>query len=78
MSPEEREMLERLLRISEQNNRILRVMRREVLWSRYFRVLYMLAIVGIAVAIYYFIKPYLGSLDGAAEAAKKAQELLQR
>lgn len=73
MNPEEREMLERLLKISEHNNRILRVMRREVLWSRFFKVFYLIAIIAISYAIYYYLQPYLGNLDSAMQIIEKAK-----
>ncbi len=67
METEEQEMLERVLKLSEQNNRILRGMRREATWSRIFHILYWVLIIGVSVASYYYIKPYLGQLNDALE-----------
>jgi hypothetical protein len=62
MEPEERHMLEKVLRITEHNNRILRHMRREILIMRFIHILYWLLIMGALIAgYYYFVEPYLGS-----------------
>jgi hypothetical protein len=59
MEPEERKMLERLLHISEHNNRVLRHIRREMLLVRFIRIFYYLLILGVALVAYYYVKPYL-------------------
>lgn len=69
MEPEERQMLERLLHISEHNNRILTHMRREMLFHRYYRVLVLLLAIVAAVAIYYYIKPYIENVVTTLETA---------
>jgi hypothetical protein len=63
MDDEERKMLEKVLQISEQTNRVVRRMRREVIFGRIFHLLYWVIILGVAYAGYYYIKPYLGSTD---------------
>jgi hypothetical protein len=63
MDEEERKMLERVLAISEQTNRVVRRMRHEELLMRFFHVFYWIVILGIAYLGYYFIKPYLGNVD---------------
>jgi hypothetical protein len=65
MEPEERKMLERLVQISEQNNRMLQKMRRAVLWGRFVHMVYLIVIVSLSVASYYYIKPYIGTLTSA-------------
>ena len=62
MEPEERQMLERLLRLSESNNRILRRLHRYHLIGRFIHLFYWLVILGVSIAIYFFIKPYLNNL----------------
>jgi hypothetical protein len=69
MEPEERKMLERLLHISEHNNRILRHIRREMLFTRFYRLFLLLLTIGVAVVIYYYIKPYL---DGVVTTIQSA------
>lgn len=75
MNADERHMLEEILKITEQNNRILRRMRREVVLGRLFHILYWAIIIAVAVASYYYIKPYLGSLDGALQTVDKFKDI---
>ena len=65
MDPEDKKKLDRLLLISENNNRLLRRMRREVLWMRFFRVVYLVVILGAIVAGYLYFSPYFGSFQNA-------------
>lgn len=59
MNSEERELLERTLRISEENNKILRGMRRAGRLATGFRIFYWLVIIGLGFGTYYFIEPYV-------------------
>jgi hypothetical protein len=67
MDQEERDILERILKLTEQNNRMLRNMRREVVLGRVFHIVYWIIIISIAVASYYYIKPYLGTITDAID-----------
>ncbi|MDQ3014241.1 MAG: hypothetical protein M3Q73_00035 [bacterium] len=69
MESEERKILEKLLHISEHNNRILSHMRREMLFHRYYRVFVLLFAIGAAVVIYYYIKPYIENVVTTLETA---------
>ena len=59
MNSEERELLERTLKISEENNRILKGMRRASRLGTAFRIFYWLVIIGLGFGTYYFIEPYV-------------------
>ena len=59
MSPEERELLNRSIKISEENNRMLRGMRRSARFSSFLRVIYWLIIIVTAFGTYYFIQPII-------------------
>lgn len=59
MNSEERELLERTLRISEENNKILKGMRRAGRLGTAFRIFYWLVIIGLGFGAYYFIEPYV-------------------
>lgn len=59
MNSEERELLERTLRISEENNKILKGMRRSNRLATIFKVFYWLVIIGLGFGAYYFIEPYV-------------------
>ena len=59
MTPEEKSLLERTYKMAEENNAILRGIRRSNRWSTVFRVLYWVIIIGLGVVSYYFVQPYL-------------------
>lgn len=63
MNSEERELLERTLRISEENNKILKGMRRAGRLATGFRIFYWLVIIGLGFGAYYFIEPYVKQLN---------------
>ncbi len=64
MSPEERSLLERTYKISEENNQILRSMRNTARIGTIMRVLYWIVILGLSFGAYYFIQPYLQTVMG--------------
>ena len=78
MDEDDNKILEKLLYISEQNNRLLRRMRREVLIARYIHVLYWIIIVGIAVMSYNYLKPYLGNLTAALQNMDKIKSYIPK
>ncbi|MBM2818198.1 MAG: hypothetical protein HW401_788, partial [Parcubacteria group bacterium] len=55
----EKELLERTLKISEENNKILKNMRRAGRLGAAFRIFYWLVIIGLGFGTYYFIEPYV-------------------
>lgn len=59
MNSEERELLERTLKISEENNRILKGIRRTGRLATAFKIFYWLLIIGLGFGAYYFIEPYV-------------------
>lgn len=59
MDPKDKELLERTLKISEENNKILKSMRRASRLGTAFRIFYWLVIIGIGLGSYYFVEPYL-------------------
>jgi hypothetical protein len=65
MEPEERKMLEKVLHIVEHNNRMLRRIRHEVWFARLSHLIYWIIILGISIAGYYYLKPYIGNLNSA-------------
>ncbi|TSD02651.1 MAG: Uncharacterized protein Athens071416_587 [Parcubacteria group bacterium Athens0714_16] len=58
MPKDEKELLEETYKLSEENNSILRKMRRSVIYDRIFRIIYWLIALGLATSLYYFIQPY--------------------
>lgn len=61
MTPEERSLLERTHALVEENNNILRKMRRAGRWSAVFRIIYWVLIIGLGLGAYYALQPYLMS-----------------
>ncbi len=64
MTPEERQLLIQTHRLVEENNALLRKMRRAAILGSIFRVLYWIVIIGLSVGAYYFIQPYVEQLQG--------------
>ena len=88
MTPEEKSLLERTYRLAEENNKILRGIRRSNRFSAVMRVLYWLVIIGLSIGALYFIQPYLtlmtnsisqlqGGLNSANDAASSLKDLLK-
>lgn len=61
MEPHERDMLDRVLELSEENNKMLRRMERMARWGTIFRIVYWSFIVAAAVGLYYYVQPYVDS-----------------
>ncbi len=59
MTPEEREILRRVAMLTEENNALLKKTLRRGRIGTAFRFLYWLVIIGISVASYYYIQPYV-------------------
>ena len=62
MTPEEKSLLERTYRLSEENNKILRGMRRTATYGLIARIVYWGIILILGFGAYYFIQPYITSL----------------
>lgn len=64
MTPEEKSLLERTHALAEENNSILRSMRRTNRASMIFRVVYWVVIIAIGLGAYYFVEPYIRLMVG--------------
>jgi hypothetical protein len=64
MTPEEKSLLQRSLKLAEENNDILRSMRRSGRIGTAMHVLYWAIIIITSFGAYYFIQPYLSLLTG--------------
>ncbi len=78
MDDQERKMLERVLKLSEDNNRMLRSMRRAALVSKFVHLLYWIVIIGISVVSYYYIKPYIDSVYSALQTVERVNNFMPR
>jgi hypothetical protein len=59
MSPEEKSLLHETAELARENNKILKALRRGQVWSRWIRIFYWLVIIGLSIAGYYAIQPYV-------------------
>jgi hypothetical protein len=87
MTDEERSLLERTYKLAEENNEILRAMRRANRFSTVMRILYWVAIIGLSFGAYYLIQPYInatmdaysqlsGSINGVEQKINSAQNTI--
>ena len=65
MTPEEKSLLERTYKLSEENNTILKGLRRSNRFSLIMRLAYWALILILSFGAYYFIQPYFTTLIGA-------------
>ncbi|OHA15217.1 MAG: hypothetical protein A3G52_01260 [Candidatus Taylorbacteria bacterium RIFCSPLOWO2_12_FULL_43_20] len=65
MTPEERDILEKIYRVTEENNGILKSMRRSQRWSSIMRALYWVIIIIMTIAAYYFVQSYIETITSA-------------
>ena len=59
--------LDEVERIVTENNKILRTMRRSQRIGRAFSVFYWVIVIGIALGAFYFIRPYVDSINNTVE-----------
>ena len=64
MDPESKKLLEETFELEQDNNKMLRSMRRSMMWGRVMSVVYWLVIIGISVGAFYFIQPYFNKIIG--------------
>jgi hypothetical protein len=62
MDPESKNLLEETFELEQENNKMLRSMKRTMLWSRIMTIVYWLIIIGISVGAFYFLQPYFNRL----------------
>ena len=67
MDPESKELLQNTFSLAEENNRMLRQMRRAQRIASFMRVVYWLIILGIGIGAFYFIQPYIDQMGKFAK-----------
>jgi hypothetical protein len=81
MNPEERSLLERTYKLTEENNEILKSIRMSNRVSLAMRVIYWVVIISISFGAIYFIQPYVNFLSstvgGSKDTTAKPQDSLQ-
>lgn len=66
MTPEERQLLERVANQVDENNQILRGIRRTQRFSTIVKIGYWVLIIGLSLGAFYFIQPYVNMLKGVS------------
>jgi hypothetical protein len=74
MSPEERELLEKSVALSLENNKMLHAIRRSMFWSRMTSYLYWILIIGVSIGAFYFLQPYLDKVVGLYNSISGTQQ----
>lgn len=59
MTPDERDLLTQSIKLAEENNKILRGIRRGNRFSTLLRIVYWVIIIASAYSAYYFLQPYI-------------------
>ena len=62
MNPEEKQLLQVTYELTEQNNRMLKHIRRSQKIASFMRFIYWIIVVGIAVGSFYFLQPYVDNI----------------
>lgn len=70
MTPDERAMLQRVAEMVQENNDLLRKMRRSQQWASLWRGIYWVVIVGSAIGAYWVIQPYIDQALGVYSGAQ--------
>ena len=66
MSPEDRSLIERIYKMTEENNSLLISIRRNARIGTAMKVVYWIVILGLSFGAYYFIQPFLKAITGGA------------
>ena len=65
MNPDERKMLKENLELSQENNEMLRAIRRSMFWGGVIKAIYWILIIGVAIGAFYFLQPYMDTFAKA-------------
>lgn len=72
-------LLKENLKLSQENNKILRSMRSSARWSRFFKIIFWLIIIGTTAGTYYYLQPFLTEMmkayQGVVSGANKIGEI---
>ncbi len=72
MTPEERSLLQRTYALVEENNGILRGIRRANRWGIAIKIFYWVIIIGVTLGAFYFIQPYIESTLNLVDQAQES------
>ena len=63
MDPESKRLLQNTLALVEENNKMLRKVRRSQKITTFLRVVYWVITIGIAVGAFYFLQPFISQIE---------------
>jgi len=75
MTPEEKSLLERTYKMTEENHTILRKMRRSSIIGSIFHFLYWIFIIGVSIGAFYYLQPYIKTMT---DIIHQAQDTIQK
>ena len=67
MDPETKEILEETLKLSKENNKILRSLRNAMRLSRIAKIIYWVIIIGSMLGVYYYFQPFIDDIKNGFE-----------
>ncbi len=62
MDPETKNLLQKTLALTEENNVILKKMRKNAAWGRAFHWFYIIVILALSFGSFYYVQPYLNQI----------------
>lgn len=81
MQEDDKKILKDILDLVEENNAMLHSMKRSIAWSRFFRGVYWVVIIGSVVGSYYFLAPLIDQVkeayNGAIGGARSIEQVGQ-
>ena len=73
MSPEEKSLLERTYKMTEENNILLRSIRRNARFGTAVKITYWIVIIGLSFGAYYLIQPFIKAITGGTYGNEEMQ-----
>ena len=73
----DKKFFDKLMSLTEENNRMLRHIRRSAFWAGITRTVYWLILIGISVGTYYYVQPYVEQLIATYHATQEATTKIQ-
>ncbi len=77
MDPVDRDMLKKVVELSEENNRMVHKLYRSWWWGRVWKSLYWVVIIGVAFGAFYFLQPYFDKIKGAVDGVRSPIETVK-
>lgn len=73
----EKERLDKIEHLAEDNNRMLKKLYHAMQWGRAVRILYVVLVLSIMFGLYYYIQPYVGDFVDIYLGAQNALDMLK-